>query len=230
MDVNGALPGKIWNNKNGGFLYLQQFTIITVWKRLQCCKVHFMTENNIIHIHGIHLYLQNIYIYIIYTYNKYIEMHLCVCVCIYIYTYFVWVSISLSLRSTDSLTLAFLPRLCCHGESMWFPGVAMGISSLNSSSAIIRLSFYDLLLFSLSITLLSFFPCDCWSSLLRILGWDCEGQLMSLDSLVTRMKVFSGWPWVSVTSLAFSLLSHTDTNLYKWEYTLSRNDQLTGIL
>ncbi len=178
-------------------------------------------------------------------------MHLCVCVCIYIYiyiyihthkyihthtyvyTYFVWVSISLSLRSTESLTLAFLPRLCCHGESMWFPGVAMGISSLNSSSAIIRLSFHDLLLFSLnhsafflSLWLLVFPAEDPGWQLMRL----CEGQLMSLDSLVTRMKVFSGWPWVGVTSLAFSLLSHTDTNLYKWEYTLSRNDQLTGIL
>lgn len=124
---------------------------------------------------------------------------------------------SLSPVTQHTLALAFLPRLCCHGESMWFPGVAMGISSTNISFAIICLSFYDLFLFSVSITLpFSVFPCDrpspCWGSWVAQLAWLCKGQSMSPDSL--RMKVFSGWPWASVTSPLFSLISHILTGRF----------------
>lgn len=113
----------------------------------------------------------------------------------------------------QTLTLVFQPRLSCHGESMWFPIVAMGISSPNISSAIIHLSVHDLFPFLLSITL--FFV-----SLAEHSGWQWawlrEGQLMSLDS---RQMVFSRWPWASVT-LWFS--SHTSTHTLKNtnEYTL----------
>ncbi len=201
MDMNGALPVKRWNIVacvNSGFLYLRQFPIITVWKRLQCCKVHFMTENNIIDIHSILLYLQ-------------ICIHMQQ---IYIHIYIFCMSIHLSLPSLNRLsdisipTQALLPwwkhvvSWRCHGDFLleqFFSNHTLVFSwfipflSLNHSA------------FFLSLWLLVSPAEDPGWQLL----WLCEGQLMSLDSLVTRMKVFSGWPWASVTSLAFSLLSWT---------------------
>ncbi len=172
MDVNGALPVKRWNNKNGGFFVFTAIYYNYCVKETTVLQSAFMTENNIIHIHSIHLYLQKKNIYIIYTYNKYIEMHLCVCVYVYIYIIYIYIfcmSIHLSLPSFNRLSEISIPTQAllpwwkhvvswrCHGDFL--------LEQFFSNHTLV---FYDLLLFSLSITLLSFFPCDCWSSLLRI--------------------------------------------------------------
>ncbi len=133
---------------------------------------------------------------------------------IYIHIYIFCMSIHLSLPSLNRLsdisipTQALLPwwkhvvSWRCHGDFLleqFFSNHTLVFSwfipflSLNHSA------------FFLSLWLLVSPAEDPGWQLL----WLCEGQLMSLDSLVMRMKVFSGWPWASVTSLAFSLLSWT---------------------